>query len=260
MPVEVISRFEIVLMEQLRVVVRLADCQARKIVLDGLVEAVERIVRPIEVVVADTNFLHFRLAHHPVPDADDVCRLLRLNGRVRGVAAGSQDERIAPVPPRSADGHAILRGELIVHAREEAFLVVLVRNRERLSRQRRWCGERRARLSLVFVGREIMNLVLDDRPAERPADLLVLVRQHRVREEVGRVQRVVAKEPVEAALRPVRAGARHRLHLDAGGAPLGDVEHVRHELEFANRLAAEFRLAHRAQAIMLLTCWPSRFN
>ena len=87
-----------------------------------------------------------------------------------------------------------------------------------------------------------MQLVLHDRSAERSADLLILVRQHFVRDRVRSVPFVVAEESVEAARGFVRPRARDGLHLDAGRAPLRDVEHVRHDLEFRDRFAAELRL------------------
>ena len=111
--------------------------------------------------------------------------------------------------------------------------------------------EDRARLALVFVRREVMDLVLDDRPAERAADLLVLVRQHPVGDRIGRVELVVAEEAVEAAGHGVGARLRDRLHLDAGRSALRDVEHVRDDLEFGDRLAAELRLAEAGAGDLL---------
>ena len=153
------------------------------------------------------------------------------------MSAGREDERIGPVPSRAANGQSILLGHLIVHACEETLLIVLVWNREALSgksRRRRKIG---ARLTLVLVRNEKVCLVLDDRSADRAADLLIGVRQHAIGDGVGRIQLVVAEESVHAAARRVRARACDRLHLDACRAPFCDVEQVRHNLELRARIA-----------------------
>ena len=54
----------------------------------------------------------------------------------------------------------------------------------------------RRRLVFELVVREDMGAILDDRAAVRAADLLVLVRQHFLRHEVGRVELIVAEIPV----------------------------------------------------------------
>ena len=96
-----------------------------------------------------------------------------------------------------------------------------------------------------------MQLVADDRPADRAADLLVGVGQHAVGDEVLAVQALVAEVAVEAAVQVVGARARHRLHLDAERAALGDVEQVGDHLELGDRLAAELRLPEAAAGHLL---------
>ena len=90
---------------------------------------------------------------------------------------------------------------------------------------------------------EEVRLVLDQRTADRAADLLVRVRQHAVGDEVLGVPLVVAEVAVDAAVVVVGARARDRLHLDAERAALRDVEQVGDDLELGDRLAAELRLA-----------------
>ena len=88
-----------------------------------------------------------------------------------------------------------------------------------------------------------MHAVLNDRTAQRGAGLLVLERQHRAGDRVGGVEAVTAEVSVGRSLQIVGARARDRLHLHPGGAALRDVEHVRHDLELGDRLAADLRLA-----------------
>ncbi len=152
------------------------------------------------------------------------------------------DERIGPIPPGRPAADAVLARHLIVDAPENGLLRVLVRGGEALARQRRGVREDRARLALVLVRGEVMHLVLDDRTAERAANLLILVRQHRPGDGVRRVELVVAEISVHAAREVVRPRARDRLHLQAGGAALRDLEHVGHDLKLRDGVAAESRL------------------
>ena len=75
---------------------------------------------------------------------------------------------------------------------------------------RRRRHEARARLPLVLVGAEEVCLVFHDWPADRESSLLVLQRQHPLRDEVGRVEPAVAEIPVEGPTELVGAGARDR--------------------------------------------------
>ena len=60
---EIVARLEIVLIEQLRVVVRLADRQTDEVVLNPGLPGHRR-PGPVEVVVADVHFLHFCVAEN----------------------------------------------------------------------------------------------------------------------------------------------------------------------------------------------------
>src|SRR6185436_12576014 len=156
-----------------------------------------------------------------------------------------------PVPARSAYGEPIVRRHLVIDAREDALLAVLVRNGEALAGQRRGRREDRAGLAFIFIRHEVVRAVLDDRTAEGAAELLVLVRQNTVRDRILGVEAVVAEEAVNRARHLVGPRARDRLHLDAGRPPLRDVEHVRDNLEFGDRLAAELRLAEAGAGDLL---------
>src|SRR5262245_32248566 len=79
----------------------------------------------------------------------------------------------------------------------------------------RWRDEEGARLPFVLVGAEEMRLVLDERPADREADLLVLQGKDFLGDEVGRVELAVAKIAVHGAGELVRARTRDRLDLQA---------------------------------------------
>ncbi len=111
----------------------------------------------------------------------------------------------------------------------------------------------------VLVRPEEMHLVPDDRAAARAADLLVLVRQHLVRDRIRRVELVAAEEAVDAAGGFVGPRAGDRLHLDAHRSALGDVE-LRGDLELRNRLAAEPRLAEARPGNLLRDLLPVQFD
>src|SRR6266508_1779785 len=103
------------------------------------------------------------------PAAEHVGRRLRLDGCIRWMAVGREHERIAPGPSRPADRQPAGAGHLIVDAGQKTLLSVLVRNREALTRQVRGDAEEGPGLAIVLVRREVVQLVLDDRTAERSA-------------------------------------------------------------------------------------------
>ncbi len=152
---------------------------------------------------------------------------------------------------RPARGDVIPLAQLPVGAAEEAVLHQLGVERPVLAAERRWRRENGVRLVLPFVRQEVVQLVADDRPADRGADLLIGVGQHAVGDEILGVQLVVAEEAVDGAIEVVGAGTRDRLHLDAERAALGDVEQVGDDLELGDRLAAEARLAEAAAGHLL---------
>src|SRR5262249_37301673 len=86
------------------------------------------------------------------------------------------------------------------------------------------------------------HFVLPDRTAERPTHLLVRIRQHALRDEVGGVETIVAKIAVKGARIRVGAGLRHRVHRDAARAPPGRVESRGYHLELTDCLTAELWL------------------
>src|SRR5205814_710635 len=102
--------------------------------------------------------------------------------------------------------------------------------------------DERLRLSLVVVAAEVMNLILLDRAAEGPAQLLVRVGDYMLRDEIGRIQAVITKVAGEGSRRRVRARSRDGIHLDAARASLGGIEAVRDIFELADGIAAEVRL------------------
>ena len=161
-------------------------------------------------------------------------------------------ERVTPVPVRHPRGDVVALTQLPVAAAEEAVLHQLGRERPGRRRpQRRRRRDDGVGLVLTLVGQEVVQLVADDRPAHRAADLLVGIRQHAVGDEVLLVELVVAEVAVDAAVQVVGARARDGLHLDAERAALGDVEQVGDHLELGDRLAAEARLAEAAAGDLL---------
>ena len=175
----------VVLVQRLRIVVRRAERQARDAVLGRAEHRVLRRVGPVEAVVAALDLEDAVAAlHHARPGAEHVGRVLGLIRRRRRMAAGREHLGVLPAPARSANREPVVQRQLIVDAHQEAALPVLVRNAEALGRQRRGVGEDRARLALVLVRPEEVDLVFDDRPAQRGADLLVRVRQHFHRHQV----------------------------------------------------------------------------
>src|SRR5437870_3109659 len=99
----------------------------------------------------------------------------------------------------------ILVRDLVVEAPERLALIVLSRQLELLAGQSAWRENDRVGRAFALVREEELHLVPDDWPADRPAHLLVLIRQNRVRERIRRVQAAVAEEAVEAAAADVRA-------------------------------------------------------
>src|SRR5439155_22716131 len=94
----------------------------------------------------------------------------------------------------------------------------------------------------AFVGAEEKCLVADDRPAERAAPLLALVRRlgEPAQSSAGllRTNAVVFEEPVPRALYVVRAGLRDAVHDAADGAAVLGAAGELHYLEFLNRILA----------------------
>ena len=107
--------------------------------------------------------------------------------------------------------------------------------------------DRGQRLALVFIVAEEMQLVLDDRAAQRAADLLILVGQDAFQHRVGRVPRAVAEVADERTAQQVRSRFRDDVHLHARGASLRRVEAVRDELELRDRIVAVPRLIARTE-------------
>ena len=165
-PGQVVAALRVVLIEPLRIVVRLADGEPGEAVLEGVADLRQALVGPLEVVVAEFQLLDQRAAQHARPRAEHVGGLLGLHRGVRGVPGGRQHEWVRPVPVRSAHGQPVVVRQLVVGAPQEAPLRVLERNREGLSGQRRRRGKARARLTLVLVRGEVMQAVLDDRTAD----------------------------------------------------------------------------------------------
>ena len=102
--------------------------------------------------------------------------------------------------------------------------------------------ENAARLPLVLVRHEVVDLVGDDGATEDATYLLVLERQHFFCDVILGVEAVVTEVPVEAGGEVVRAGAGDGVHLPSRGAALRNVELTRDDLELGDGLAAELGL------------------
>src|SRR5690349_13287382 len=76
------------------------------------------------------------------------------------------------------------------------------------------------RRPLVFEVAEIVQLVLDDRSADRGAVLLNADRDDLLGDRVGRVETAALKVTAEQTAQQVGAGLRNRVHLHARGAAL----------------------------------------
>jgi len=253
----------------LRIVVRRADRQARNAVLGRAEQRRLGRVRPMETVVATLELEQPVAARHdPGPGAEDIRGVLGLIRRLgRRNRAVGHEEGIRPRPVRSSDRQAIDSCQLIVDPRQEALLPVLVRHRHALPRQQRRVLERRARLALVLVGREVVDLVLDDRSAEREADLLVRVRQylgvavgvdgHRI----GGVEAVASEEAVGAAARLVGARLRDRLDFSMPAdrpCVMSNMLVTIWNSAIASRLKRGWPKPEPATFCVI--CWPSRFS
>lgn len=165
--------------------------------------------------------------------------------------AGSGRKVVDEARSRPPDVYVALSPQLAIHATEIGMKDVLAREREDLSRQERRRRDGRRGLPFVLVRGEVVKLVPDDGASERAAHLLVRIRQDSAGHGVGGVQLVVAKIAEHGAADVVRTCLADRLYLHAGGAPLGDVEQLRHELELRDRLAAELRLTVAGLAQLL---------
>src|SRR4030095_10382485 len=102
-------------------------------------------------------------------------------------------------------------------------------------------GER-LRLALIFIIREVVEPVLEDRSSVRRAELLIRIRKDVPRDEVGCVEAVVAEVAGKRSCWSVGARFGDGVHLNAGRTPLRGVEPAREELKFGNRIATESRL------------------
>src|SRR6185503_17021788 len=166
--------------------------------------------------------------------------VVEAGGRVRRRAAARQVFLVVAV---AANRQAVVRREL--HVALQPPDVLRPRRRDvAVERGERAVGgeDEHLRLALVLVVGEEMDAVLDDRPAERRADLLVLVRQHHVLHLVGGVQLRVAEIAADAAREGVGARLRDGVGDHPGRAPLRRVEAVRDHLELRDRVARETRL------------------
>src|SRR2546422_11520811 len=98
---------------------------------------------------------------------------------------------------------------------------------------------------LVFPVSEEMDTVPHDWASNRPAELLILVGDHSLLNEVGRVPLIVAEVTRKCPGYSIRAGLGDGIHHHTHRASLGGVESVRREHELGNRIAAVARLVLR---------------
>ena len=85
---------------------------------------------------------------------------------------------VLPIEVVAADEQVVLRRQLVIAAPERVVLKRVGWQGNGLSSVRRRPDDDRVRLALILVREEVVHLVLDDRTAERPAHLLIGIRQH----------------------------------------------------------------------------------
>ncbi len=203
--------------------------------IDEAVAAEDREVRRDLVVDADVELILARIG-------DGRRRVDRLPTRARVRVRDERDDggadrvpalwRDHPLALRVlAEGRAPGRERIDDHGAEQA----------RLFRGRRHQADARDALVIAqpLVVAEPERAVLDERAADRRAELVALPlrfrRAERVREEVGRIQPVVAQELVDAPPHHVGAGLDRGVDDRAGAAPVLGRIRVRLNLEFLQR-------------------------
>ena len=195
-PVQVVARVVGAAVWYMRVVVGRADRQAGKIV--SGVPTIDGCGRfgPVEGGVAAFTSCTMR---PPLNTVDHVPRMffehLRLDRGVRGMPPAARMNGLSQSHRDIRDRQAVVRRQLVVDAAEQALLRGLDGVGEGLARQLRRAGHDGARLALVFVRREVVQLVLDDRAAEGAADLLIRVGQDHLRTKSGALSLSLRKFP-----------------------------------------------------------------
>ena len=107
------------------------------------------------------------------------------------------------------------------------------------------------RLPLVFVTAEEMHAILDDRPAQRSAQLLVRIRQNALADKVRGVELVITEIAGERAAESVRSRLGDGINEHAGRAPLAGIKPVRDYLELSDRVAAVARLLRVGRGVVV---------
>ena len=197
----------------------------------------ELIVEPV-----DSQLLQQIVSRHARPVAGHEVRVVEAFGAARRARGGREEMRVLPVEVVTPHDEMILRRELIISSAERVMLERVGWQGNRVAAVDRRADHDRVRFALVFVREEVVHPILDDRSAERRADLLVRIRQHLAGVGVGGVQLVAAEIAVRAAVVAVAAGLRDRLHLHPDRTAHRDVEHVRDDLVLGDCVAADARL------------------
>ncbi len=138
-----------------------------------------------------------------------------------------------------------VRARLQLHVDAPAAQLLSIRPDERRNVERRiGAGKRKGlRVPFAFVVAEEVHLVLNDRSAERPADLLIRVGEHLMDDEVGGIEFVAAEIARQRARVDIGSRLGDGVHLCAARPSLRGVEPARDELELLHRVAAEARLS-----------------
>ena len=251
-PFQLVRGRDVVLVPVLRVVPVRTDRQPGEDVFGrGRRSILERRVDELVMEPVDFYFLQQIVPHHTRPVAGDEIRVMEPLGAASRTPRGREEMRVLPVEVVAADEQVVLGSHLVVGASERVMLECIARQRDGFAPVRRRSDDGRVRLALVLVRNEVVELVLDDRAAQRPARLLIRIRQYLAGVRVRGIELVAAEVAVRAAAVAVRARFRDGLHLQSDGAAHRDVEHVGDDLILGDGVAADPRLAEAGDRRLL---------
>src|SRR5439155_21029105 len=128
--------------------------------------------------VPDERLCELVLAENARPGPGKVRRVRLLDARQRRKRLAAQREWVRRAPVRAAHGQRIARRDPPIAARQVPVLLRRTRSRIADPAELRRLREDRRRVVLVLVREEIVEPILDDRPPDREASLLIGVRQY----------------------------------------------------------------------------------